>query len=72
VRAIAFQIYANQRDAGTSQAGHDIHIAARRWFDKLMDILLHVRNAMSGLGFKTYQDFPGKPMVASLQNAIPR
>jgi hypothetical protein len=56
VRAIAFEAYAAAREAGSSNAGAGLHIAIRRFFEKLFNLLRRVRNYLKGLGFHTADD----------------
>jgi N12 class adenine-specific DNA methylase len=56
VRATAFQTYATDRVAKKPGAGNGIHIGARRWFERLMDMLLRIKNALKSLGFNTAED----------------
>ena len=54
VRAIAFQRYRRLRDEGMDVGG--IHIAARRLFERIRQVLAAVRNALAGRGYTSFED----------------
>lgn len=53
VTAYAFQHYVSMKQEG---GGAGLHIGIRRFFDKVANALIKLRNALVGLGYKSYKD----------------
>ena len=55
IEAYAFQRYRRlaEEEAGSASG---LHIAIRKLFDRIIQVLRAVRNAMNGLGYQTYED----------------
>ena len=54
IRAIAFQRYRRMREEGTQNASR-LHIAVRKFFDRLIRVFHAVRNAGQGRGFDSFE-----------------
>jgi hypothetical protein len=55
VRALAFEGYVHQREMGRGN-GTGIHTALRRGFERLLQAIRRIRNALQGYGYKTAED----------------
>lgn len=54
IRAMAFAAYMTARAQGQQPAG--LHIAIRRAFERLVQMLRQIRNGLRGMGFQTTED----------------
>lgn len=61
IRATSFQRYSRERTLGMDSlhAGGGIHIGIRRFFERLYQHFLRLRNALRGLGYQTTEDIFG-------------
>ncbi len=55
IEAYAFQRYRRLAEEGAGSAS-GLHIAIRKLFDRIIQVLRAVRNALNGLGYATYED----------------
>lgn len=56
VEAFAFQRYRREQEEGKPEPGSGLHMAVKKLFKRILDVLHKVRNVLRGLGYKSYED----------------
>jgi hypothetical protein len=68
VEAYAFEFYAAARDEAGGAMG--IHVAVRRAFDRVLEFIRRLRNALRGMGFQTTEDIYGRAYDGTMRDRI--
>ena len=70
IRPMAFEVYAAERESGRTPQG--FHIGVRMFFERLMNLLRRVRNALHGMGFQTAEDIFKQAYEGEFANRTPQ
>jgi len=68
VEAYAFEFYAAARDEAGGAMG--IHVAVRRAFDRVLEFIRRLGNALRGMGFQTTEDIYGRAYDGTMRDRI--